>query len=133
LRLGTKDDLCSGCRACEVLCGMVHFGEANPKKSAIKAVAHFPDPGKYEVLVCDQCGKCAETCPVGAIHNENGVYIVNKDECLGCYACVDACPKGVMFTHKGEIAPIKCDLCGECVAYCPRNAVYNAGAGEESR
>ncbi len=131
MRLAVRNDLCSGCRACEVLCASVNFGEANPKKSAIRAVGHFPVPGKYEVLVCDQCGVCAEVCPVGAIHNENGAYIIHKDECTGCQACVEACPTNVMFVHAEEHAPIKCTLCGECVKYCPRNAVYDADATEE--
>lgn len=126
LRLKTQDDLCSGCRMCEVLCALVNYGENNPKKSAIRPRGHFPVPGKYEVVYCDQCGKCAEACPVGAISNENGVFIVNKEECAGCYACVDACPRGAMFVHPEELAPIKCTLCGECAKYCPRNAVFDA-------
>jgi Fe-S-cluster-containing hydrogenase component 2 len=133
LKLATRDNMCSGCRACEVLCGMVNYGEANPKKSAIRAIAHFPDPGRYEVRICDQCGMCADACPVSAIHLESGVYLVNRNECTGCYACVSACPVGAMFTHADSLAPIKCVLCGECVEYCPRNAVYDADRGDEAK
>lgn len=126
MRLAVRNNLCSGCRTCEVLCAMVNFHENNPKKSAIRAIAHFPIPGKYEVVICDQCGKCAEACPVAAIHLVDGIYVINKDECAGCYACVDACSRGAMRVHPAEQVPIKCVLCGECVRYCPRNAVYDA-------
>jgi Fe-S-cluster-containing hydrogenase component 2 len=133
LKLATRDDLCSGCRACEVLCAMVNYGEANPKKSAIRAVGHFPSPGTYSVVICDQCGACAAACPEGAIQAQGEAFVVDPDKCTGCYVCVSACPSGAMFTHPGETVPVKCVLCGECVVYCPRKAVYDSEAREESR
>ena len=41
---------------------------------------------------CIQCGVCAETCPVGAISEGDGKYVINRDECLECGACCGECP-----------------------------------------
>jgi Fe-S-cluster-containing hydrogenase component 2 len=121
LKVDSKDELCSGCRTCEVICTLTHTGEVNPKKSAIHPAAEFPVPGTYHIKVCSQCGVCAEECPEGAIsEKEPGVYVIDPELCTNCQVCVDACPFGVMFTHPDSPTPIKCDSCGECVAICPR-------------
>lgn len=41
---------------------------------------------------CIACGACADTCPVNAISEKDGKYVINADECLDCGACADACP-----------------------------------------
>lgn len=41
---------------------------------------------------CISCGACADTCPVGAISEGDGKYVVNADECIDCGACQDGCP-----------------------------------------
>ena len=105
---------------------MANYGECNPKKSALRAIAHFPVPGKYELLLCTQCGICAGACPMGAIKLENGAYVIDRNECTGCYTCVEACPRGALFTHPKESSPIKCKGCGECIEYCPRDVLYDA-------
>lgn len=125
MKLGLIEDVCSGCRVCEMVCALYNRGEQNPKKSAIRISGDFPVPGKYHIHVCNQCGKCAEVCPVGAITLKGEAYIIDREECTGCGLCVDACEAKTMFTHPAEIAPIKCELCGECVRLCPRNAVVD--------
>jgi Fe-S-cluster-containing hydrogenase component 2 len=123
VRLVAISDNCSGCRVCKMVCAMSNFREVNPAKSALKIEGHFPDPGKYQIKICTQCGKCAEVCPTNAINPENGIYLINEDECVGCMACVEACPEGVMFEHKNYNKPIKCTLCGDCAEICPREAL----------
>lgn len=114
---------CSGCRVCELLCAMEHFVESNPKKAALNIVGHFPAPGTYEIQMCNQCGVCAEVCPVEAIKERDGAYYIDAEECTGCMVCVEECPTHVMFTHAELDVPIKCDWCGECVRYCPMKAL----------
>lgn len=41
---------------------------------------------------CQDCGACANGCPVGAISEENGKYVINADECIDCGACRENCP-----------------------------------------
>ena len=41
---------------------------------------------------CIMCGACAEGCPVGAISEGDGKYVINQDECISCGSCADACP-----------------------------------------
>lgn len=123
--LAAKAGLCSGCKVCQLVCALVHFKENNPKKGALIVKSNLPEPG-FNVVTCTQCGICASVCPVEAIYQENGVYKIDRERCIGCYACVSACPEEVMVKHPAESAPIKCDLCGECVEFCGLNVLYIA-------
>ena len=121
--VATRPELCSGCRACQVLCSLARFGDNNPKKAALQIIGHFPEPGVYEINICSQCGICAEECPTGAIQANETTYSIDTDSCTGCGICVEVCPTGSMTQHAAIEAPIKCISCGECVEYCPRRAL----------
>ena len=45
---------------------------------------------------CISCGACAVTCPVGAIAEGDGKYVVDPDACIDCGACEDGCPVGAI-------------------------------------
>jgi ferredoxin len=123
LRLIAKSDRCSGCGACRLVCGLTNYGEVNPAMAALSIHGRFPAPGVYEISLCDQCGACAEACPVDAIEADKGVYLVNAAVCISCGECIEACPHGVMFEHARLDAPIKCTLCQACAEICPRDAL----------
>lgn len=127
MAIAVNEELCSGCRVCEVLCALYHFKQINPKKAALRVEGHFPDPGKFSVHYCNQCGKCAEVCPVEAIREESGVYRIDSRLCTNCGICVQECPRGVMYSLPGLDTPVKCDMCGECVEWCPRKAIFIEG------
>jgi len=129
LKIAAAEERCSGCRVCQLVCSLTLFRETNPGKAAIRVKGEFPEPGRYWITFCDQCGKCAEVCPVEAITADGGVYRIDRDSCTGCGLCVDTCPKGAMFTLAGEDSPFKCELCGACLEYCPRSAVFDADGG----
>lgn len=41
---------------------------------------------------CVSCGKCAGECPVGAISEGDGKYVIDANACLDCGSCAGACP-----------------------------------------
>ena len=41
---------------------------------------------------CVSCGTCAENCPVEAISEGDGIYVIDADVCVDCGTCVDNCP-----------------------------------------
>lgn len=123
MKIKVTKEKCSGCRLCQQICTITHFEEINPRKAAIAIAPHFPDPGIFEPKLCVQCGKCEEVCPVGAIHHEDGAYVIHEDECTDCGICVEACPFGVIFTHSDAPTPIICDLCMKCTEVCNTGAL----------
>ncbi|MDO4496143.1 MAG: 4Fe-4S binding protein [Oscillospiraceae bacterium] len=41
---------------------------------------------------CIECGACAAGCPVEAISEGDGKYVIDADACIDCGACADTCP-----------------------------------------
>lgn len=41
---------------------------------------------------CISCGACAAECPVEAISEGDGKYVIDADTCIECGACADTCP-----------------------------------------
>lgn len=41
---------------------------------------------------CISCGACASECPVEAISEGDGKYVIDADACIDCGACANACP-----------------------------------------
>ena len=41
---------------------------------------------------CIACGACAGACPVGAISEGDGKYVIDPETCIECGACADTCP-----------------------------------------
>jgi molybdopterin-containing oxidoreductase family iron-sulfur binding subunit len=52
-------------------------------------------------VLCMQCDEpsCMEVCPTGATkQRDDGIVIVDKDECMGCKYCMMACPYGARYS-----------------------------------
>ncbi len=45
---------------------------------------------------CISCGACEGTCPVSAISEGDGKYVIDADTCISCGACADGCPVGAI-------------------------------------
>ena len=43
---------------------------------------------------CVACGACAEECPVSAISEGEGKFVIDADTCISCGACNGVCPVG---------------------------------------
>ena len=43
---------------------------------------------------CIRCGACAAECPVNAISEGDGKYVIDADTCISCGACAGTCPVG---------------------------------------
>ena len=43
---------------------------------------------------CISCGACAADCPVEAISEGDGKYVIDADKCIECGACAGTCPVG---------------------------------------
>ena len=45
---------------------------------------------------CIMCGSCAGQCPVEAIAEGDGKYVIGEDKCIECGSCADQCPVGAI-------------------------------------
>lgn len=127
-KLAVIPEQCSGCKMCELVCAIQHFGVNNPKKSAIRVMITYPHPVVRMPIVCHQCKRppCEAACPVDALSRVDGVVVLEEETCISCYRCVEACPFGAVYAHDDCDFPIKCDMCGgdpECVKHCPKSAL----------
>ena len=41
---------------------------------------------------CINCGACEAECPVSAISEGDGTYIIDEGACIDCGACAEVCP-----------------------------------------
>jgi ferredoxin len=104
------------------VCSLQNFKLINPSKAMLRVTAQFPEPGRYDVKICNQCGECAEACPTGAIHLVKGTWRIDMKKCDGCLACVSVCPENVMMVNDDGM-PYKCINCRQCADVCPRDAL----------
>jgi len=127
-KLAVLPEQCSGCRICEVVCAIEHFGVNNPKKAAVKVLNIYPHPVIKMPIICSQCSEpaCAKVCPVDALSWIDGVVQLDTEECISCDKCIESCPFGAMYAHDDCEYPIKCDMCAgnpQCVQKCPNAAL----------
>jgi len=138
---------CSGCRSCMLSCSLVHEGKENLSLARIQILedSFGTFPNDLVQQQCRQCvyPACAEACPTGALHADEGngnVRVVDEDKCIGCMSCIEACPQqpaGVQW-NPDQAKSQKCDLCADtpfwnaeggvegrqaCVEVCPMQAI----------
>jgi carbon-monoxide dehydrogenase iron sulfur subunit len=137
-RVYVKEEVCIGCRLCEVYCQLQHAGTADLVKAFKKQTPPLPrlrvdERGVVSLSVrCQQCddAPCVQACLTGALSRdpESRLVTVDEDKCIGCWTCVLVCPLAAIRQDKEQKKALKCDLCqGEeipvCVANCPNEAL----------
>ena len=134
----TDYEKCTGCRACELACSVMHEGVSNPERSRIKVVK-WEWEGRYVPMSCQQCesAPCMAICPVRAIYRDEELdrVMIDYEVCITCRMCVAACPFGAMGYDTNGRKVIKCDLCEgdpQCVRFCETKAVRYEEAAEQS-
>lgn len=120
---------CMGCRTCELVCSLHHYGECNPKLSCIRVICK-EEVKEFFPVSCAHCSTpiCMSVCPVKAIEidHDTGTAVVDSSRCIGCRMCVFHCPFGAAGFNPDTGVSFKCDLCeGEpyCAKFCPSGAI----------
>jgi carbon-monoxide dehydrogenase iron sulfur subunit len=138
-RIQVKEDVCSGCRACEVACVAHHEGQFGTATARIR-VTKVEHLGVDHPHVCRLCRRapCVAACPTGALYKDERTeaVLLRADDCIGCSACVDACPFGMAALHPVTGLALICDLCGgdpACVKRCATGAITYAPVGTSAR
>ncbi len=154
-----------GAAAAQAIAGImgVEAGSTTPMKAAVRCAGTCDKTGKrYEFEGLQSCqavkglyggdglcqfgcmgyGDCVNACAFDAIHIENGVAKVNRDNCTGCGACAAVCPNQVIEIvpehkrkpvvscrnqDKGAVTRKACSAgcigCMKCAKACPKEAI----------
>ena len=154
-------DICVGCHACVVSCK--EWNSSGDTKQLSDVNAHQKEPigtflnhvHSYEkenmdnnesepfyfpksCLHCEDA-PCVTVCPTGASYKrpEDGIVLVNEEDCMGCGLCAWACPYGARELDLLSGVMKKCTLCVDridnqdlpeedrvpaCVKSCPTGA-----------
>jgi Fe-S-cluster-containing hydrogenase component 2 len=85
-------------------------------------------------LACDPA-PCAEVCPTGAYSQRPGGGVIVKNVlCIQCGKCVEVCPLDAIYQDRSGRVYV-CIHCGHCVQFCPQDClemVESGGAREVS-
>jgi ferredoxin len=47
----------------------------------------------YKIIdSCISCGACVGDCPVDAISEGDGIFVIDAEKCIDCGACAPSCP-----------------------------------------
>jgi Fe-S-cluster-containing dehydrogenase component len=89
---------CVGCTACTISC----IAENRLPPGVVYRPVLEQEIGTYPNVTrrfiprpCMQCDKppCTPVCPVNATYkNDEGIVVIDYDQCIGCRYCITACP-----------------------------------------
>ncbi len=142
-----EQNICMGCKACQVACKDKKDLEVGQLFRTVKSTegGDFENNGQtlennifsyWTTLACNHCEEpiCVEVCPTGAMYKreEDGIVLIDRETCIGCGACAEACPYDAPVLDEEAMKMGKCDLCVDqiiqdkvpiCVGACPVRAI----------
>ncbi len=137
-RVYVKEEICMGCRLCEVYCRVEHSPSRDPVKAfkrgtlpVARVRVETRSPVSFSVR-CQHCREphCVYACLTGALSRDadSGAVVVDDEKCVGCWTCLLTCPYGSIARDTARGKSVKCDLCPNaeapvCVANCPNEAL----------
>lgn len=119
-RYGMVIDLrkCVGCEACTVACKSENGVPLGHFRTWVQEVEKgtFPNVSRMFVpRLCNHCEDpaCVSVCPTGASYkrSEDGIVLVEQDDCIGCKYCMVSCPYGVRYLDESKGVVDKCTWC----------------------
>ena len=133
-----REELCTGCRACQVACVARHDGRFGVSTARLRIVKN-ESLGLDRPQVCLLCGRapCMARCPSTALYRDDttSAVLLRAEMCDSCTACAEACPFDMVALHPVTGLPLICDLCGGepvCVRRCPTGAISYGDLPPES-
>ena len=72
-----KQEICTGCRACELACSQAFFRTDDRLKSSIRINNNF---NTFHAIMCTQCGECINMCQ-RHLPRQNGVVRIDRKLC----------------------------------------------------
>jgi len=99
---------CVGCNACTISCvAENHLPPGVVYRPVLEEeIGTFPNVTKrFLPRPCMQCDNppCTPVCPVNATYkNEEGIVVIDYDQCIGCRYCITACPYAARTFDFGE-------------------------------
>ncbi len=105
-RYGMVIDLkrCYGCYACVMACKVKNHTPPGVFWSRVlkSETGTYPNTVRQALpVLCMHCEQpsCLEVCPTGAtVQRDDGIVVVNKEDCMGCKYCMMACPYGARYS-----------------------------------
>lgn len=141
---------CNGCYNCQIACKDEHVGNdwapyAKPQPDTgqfwlkLNEKVHGSVPKvkmSYVAKMCMHCenAPCMKNCQENAIYRrEDGLVLIDTENCSGCMNCVDDCPYGVIYYNEDLKLAQKCTGCAHlldrgweaprCVDACATDAL----------
>ena len=127
-------DKCIRCYACEIACKEENNLPVGPRACQVITIGPRKLDGELHMdfvpAMCVHCDDplCASVCPKHAItKREDGVVVIDEEECNGCELCIHACPYGAVSINPEKKVAVKCSFClsrvdsgiePSCVQHC---------------